>query len=310
VANNDALADTFPFGWRDVHAPCRTYENHGQQDSADHKRVDRDGARIELMGRNPYEFKVSILFINGLTPGPNEQWGGNLYPGEYQKFVAAFEDRSTGVFVHPVFGPINCKCLSFTDRIDAELRNGVIVEALFRDTLVDDTSTAISLGTVSAFSTASVAAGDLDAASADGSISSPIPPIDPSDPTQSFSGFVTSVQGIANTSDFLGQQFGQKITGAISTANGIADTFSSQQAPNTQVRIVDSAFRLSSSLRAMQEQQLAKAKATAVYTVPRTTTLGALSGRLGNSIDDLMALNPSALSKPTVPSGAVITYYS
>jgi DNA circularisation protein N-terminus len=302
----DVLANTFPFGWRDIHAPCRAYDTHGSQDKAIHKRVDRDGGRIELQGRNPYSFRVQIIFLNGLTPGPNEKWGGDLYPGVYQQFVAAFEDRSTGTFVHPVFGPLQCKCTEFSDKLDAEGRSGVIVDALFEDTT--DQEDAVLLGKLSPFSTATVAAGDLDAASSS-SLSTPIQSLDPTDPGSSFSGFVSSVKGIGNTSDFLGGQFGGQITSAISTCNDIASTFSSQDAPNTQVRVVDAAYRLASSLRDIQNETLTKAKATGIYSVPRTTTLGALAGRLKNSVDDLMALNPSALSSPMVPSGSSISYY-
>lgn len=303
------MATTFDdlnqFTWRGIAAPCRVFENRFSMAHAAHKRVDRDGARIETLGRDPYEFKVQILFLNGLTPAAQETWGADLFPRQYQAFIKATEDRSTGVFNHPVFGPINCKCIGWTDHIDPENRSGVVVDAVFLETL--DTDTAIALGTVSAFSTASVAAGDLDAVASSGAFQNPFE--DDSNDDNSFTGFVNSIQGIANTPDYLSSDINSKIAGTISTLGGLSSDFTGLGA-NVNVRVSESALRLSSSLRSIQQQSQVRAQPTSVYTVPKTTTLGALSGRLRNNIGDLISLNRDLLASPLVIEGARITYYS
>lgn len=297
---SDVLADSFPFSWRGISAPTKLFETKFTEAHAIHTRVDRDGGRVETLGREPYEFHVQILFLNGLTPGKGEGWAGDLYPGVYKTFIAAVEDRSSGPLMTPTFGSINCKCVQLQEHLDADSRSGPTVDATF---IESDDTTVTNLGSVSVFATAFNNANNLDnVIAADTDIDNPFD----DDGSNSFSSFVSGIP--TNATEFFGAQFTTKIAGAINSAHDIGDQFT-LSGDASDARIIDASYQTASSLRALQTAALKQAKAISAYTVPSATTLGALAGRLKSNPSDLISLNPSLGRVQVIDMGTTVVFY-
>lgn len=332
----------FELQWRGMGLPCKSIKTTGGHDTAEHKRVDRDGAHIENTGRNPYVFAVSLAFINGLDPGPSESWSGDLFPGLFRQFISACEDRTSGTLKHPIFGDINCKAISWDIPLEAEVRGGVYVDATFKES--NDTDTATSLGAADAFTLASVAAADLDDAL--GRLK-PTPKKYKLD-NGSFTDFVNSITSVGDKFTQLGNKVLGQIDSVISALDEISDAFGASTTTSSNVnlktsglqpltssatvdagqgftatgddgtttalgvsasRIVDSANQLRAGLALVKTQAFVADKTIGFHVVLRRSTLGALAGHLKNSIDDLINLNTALLGVAIIRKGALVRYY-
>src|SRR5271169_1695717 len=84
----DKLSSTLPFTWKGKSYPILDFHVDITRDLVQHKYPNVDSARVEDMGRNPMVLKATLIFVNTVSPGPQENWSaGNLYPQAYAQFL-------------------------------------------------------------------------------------------------------------------------------------------------------------------------------------------------------------------------------
>jgi prophage DNA circulation protein len=298
MSNVDVLSQLLEASWRGIPFPTLGVESSFAHNIVAHKRVDRNGKRVENTGFDGGSFTVRIPFINSLAKGPSETWR-DLYPDTYRKVLAALEDRSTGDFIHPDYGLRRCKVATFGATLDPDYRGGPIVNVALIET-VDD-GDAVALGETSVIPIAAAAAVTLDA-KLGALYPSPYPKL--TDKGQSLGEFVKAIGAIGDQVDLAAQQIEGKINRVIAGVDKLKTEFSSDGP------FADAADRLISSLHAYKRLALVLAKGTKVHITAKATTCAVLSVRLRNKASDLLALNPALAKALVVPAQTLVRYYA
>lgn len=319
----DLFSELIECSYKGISFPYGPVGTKGAHNLAEHPLMDVDGVSLEATGRASYTFEVEAYFFNGLAPGVNETWGDGLYPQQFLKLIAALEERTTGEFVHPVYGGIDCKPVSWESRIDPDRRSGEILHIVFRESREGESR---SLGSVSPFTTAIAAAGDLDAAL--GTLSPPIATGIEEDGWESFSDAMNQVSAIGDQISLAAQKVTGKLDSIATKVQNVQDSMggaldSVVSAPgkmgdsvaklgNTASQVRQTCDRLLSAIYEIQfgAALAAPKKVIKVYTTGRAQTLGAIASFLGASLTDILKLNPSLVAKPVIPSGTPINYYA
>lgn len=297
----DAL---FECSFRDVPFPALSVDMQGSHDLAEHKRMDRDGARQEATGLNPYRFSVKAVFVNTIARGRNETWS-NLFPDQYNKLLAALADRSTAEFVHPIHGPILCKANTWNVALTGEAQGGVFLDIEFVQTLPDD-DVSVDITATSAPAEADRAFADLQALV--GKIVKQPGLEEVPDVFEAVSNVVKEVDKVGDQIDLVGKQFSAKVdrtVGAIDRMSDIVD--------NTAADVEDFAdklHRLKAALLAQKDAALVSSGVTKFHKTNVATTLAALSTLLDNDVADLAKLNPHLVGKAQVEPGSLVRFYA
>lgn len=298
-ASVDVLSQLQGCSWRGISFPALTHSVKGGHRLAPHIRMDRDGERVENTGRQSYSFHFKAPMINTIAPGRTEAWAsGALFPGTYFALIAALEDRSTGAFVHPIYGSRTCKVASWEDTLDADFRGGPVLVVSLQETV--DSGDAASAGSTSNVSVATSAALNLDAA-----MFGLVPPPWPGTPPgMSLSQFVNSIKAIGDQADLFKQQIAGKIDSVINQMTSLGQIFAGTPgfSDNTQ--------RLISSLHNIKVTALAQDRLVSVYVVAAPSTLASVANRVGATVKDLLVLNPALGRNLIVPTSTVIRFYS
>jgi prophage DNA circulation protein len=293
----DVLSQLLEASWRGIPFPTLGVETSYSHNIVQHKRVDRNGARVENTGLNSGVFSLRVPFINTLAKGPMETWR-DLYPTTYRKVLAALEDRSTGDFIHPDFGLRKCKVADFHSTIDPDARGGPVVAITLVETV--DEGDAVALGETSTIHIAAAAAVVLD--SKLGKLNpSPYPKLTGG---KSLGDFVKDIGAIGDQVGLAAMQVEGKINRVISGLDKLRTEFSSDGP------FADAAIRLTSSLHAYKRLALVLAKPTKVHVTAKSTTLATLAIRLRNSMSDLAKLNPGLVRSLVIPAQTFVRYYA
>lgn len=280
----DFLSNQFQeCSWKGISFPIELVSEKGSQRLAIHHKMDRDGAQVENTGRGPYSFSIKAFFLDSLTPGINETWK-DLFPGTWLRLKSILEQRDTGIFNHPLYGNINCKVVSWSSNFSAAVRNGCVVDIDFIET-IDDSNELVQASQVSA---ALTAAKNLDLAK----IGFP------------GKGFFQQISEIVTDVS----QFVNKIKSVISEVEIFLKVLDKRLSPDPI--LYDNAYALLDNLNTMFLLANAKSKETSIYTVGFPSTLDAIAGYVGNSVEDIIALNPNLVSSAIIPSGTKVAYYS
>lgn len=295
---NDVLSQLLECSFRSVSFPVESLTTEVTHDVIQHKRMDRDGAKLENTGLGAYTYNVKAPFCNTIARGTMEHWPMPLYPEIKNALLTALEDRSTADFVHPEFGKRRCKCVQFSTALDPNYRSGVIVNfSLVEDTEDDD---AVTITKNSLISMATRAAFDLDAA---------MGKLDPPPKTglegySSFASFMWALKSIFDQIDLFKQQIVGMINRAISSVNQLTQS------------VVDCVHSLGSApddfthaLLKLRNNALVQDRELGYYQTRIPMTIGQISTMYLNSISDLLTLNPSLASSPVIKPYTIIRYY-
>jgi hypothetical protein len=300
--------ELLPCIWRDVHFPVTSLSLSFEHDLVEHKYWNVASADVEATGRAPAKISADIPFVNGIVPGKNERWGV-LYPNTFRDFLKAFVDASTGGLQHPELGWIDCKPHSLDFKHEGEVRNGVIVQATWVETIsqnINDLDPS-AIGSSPIQSPIQVAT-DLDAALKEAK--------DPSlaVPDVSFEQLVNSVAGAIDTTT-------SKLSLLLNKPNQILFRLKKLQesvdrAGNVLLwPVQDGIHKLE---EALGPEKIAGTGPTAKkstrpigrFKTTTRTTLAMLQARFSNNtVDDLIFLNPRLVARPTVPANTVIRHY-
>jgi hypothetical protein len=284
----------------------------GSQNMPQHKKADRDGARVEGTGLNPFQYAVKIPFLSTISPGPESLWV-NLFPEIYFEMKEHFKNRATGYFIHPLYGGIKVKPVSWQADMNADTRSGIIVDIVFVETTEDENS----IVNTSYQASAQTSAESLDAQLGnimlpktdvleDPNFSPPILPKITTDNTQTFGEFVNSLTAVVDKGTLVKNQFISKIDSAMDSINKLsisAQAVVQEKDPITQtviqtkkigngiVNVTNTATQLFLALHDYKKQIIAEDKETSIYITPKQTTLPGICKVTQNSVKELGELN-------------------
>ena len=311
---NTLFEQLLEYRWKDVPFPTSSFKMALRHDLAQHKYGDQDGAFIEATGREPFHFSATIPFLNGAVPGKGETWGV-LYPTGYRAFMAVAMKGATGELVHPEFGAIQCKLEHCETTWSAEKRDGVVVEAVWLETLTPNTGSPV-LDTSSPIANVLLGALDLDAQIA--SFTPPLPALPEYQPD--FAALMRSIAAISDQVSLTSQRGAGLVSRALyrldlveRSVEGLSGTFSKNgtaQARNALAWPMRATIEgIRSSLLDLAETLGTTGRALVLYVVPRDATLASVAQDVGAPLGDVVVLNPRQLASPIVARGTVIRYY-
>lgn len=297
--------------WRGISFPIETIVTKGGQKLAVHNRMDRDGANVEGTGRKPFTFSIKGYFIQGLTPGINEDWSGDeLFPDDWLIMRSTLvHDKSTGILTHPLYGDINCKLQDWTETIYSGMRDGIIVDLEFIETIDDGdqpgdvASTASLQGSVIASANTSALSLDSQTLALTNSnivnskAKAAITALNKN------GNMITQVTSIINS---VALQTVGKISSLINTVYAFKNTMRNEASFladlfDTCEELIDSLNKLSLTFVNKRE--------TSIYTVSFDTTLASIAGYTGNTLQNIISLNPYLAAYPIVPYKTKVLYY-
>lgn len=298
IGSADILSQLNGCSFRGVSFPVSSLDTNVTQDVIQHKRMDRDGAKLENTGLGAFTYSIKAPMLNTIAKGQAEGWS-NLFPTGYNALLGALTDRTTGDFIHPYLGKRRCKCASIDAPLDPNVRSGGIISfTLVEDTEDDD---AVSIIQNSKTALGVQAAFDIDAIL--GALTPPPKTGLNAIGVSSFSAFMTGLlQALGSASLAINRFFGA-INAVIGVLNSLANLVDVIALFGDRVDI------LIDSLLAIRRTAFTSLKPVGFYETAAKTTLGQLSIQFKNSTSDLLTLNPFLASAPTITAHTVIRYY-
>lgn len=302
-------------GYGRVSFPLTDFSTEFEQDVAEHKYFQVDGASLEPTGRGPLRHSLSIPFRAGLFRAKTESWSA-LYPEAFDAFFRATSDRRKGYLTHPHFGIRRCQVKTISVKWLADRRDGCDVTAAFvehEDDLLDplESDPATKLYEASL---------NLEASKADLRELAPKAPEVPPD-------MLASAQRALSARDRLkvaqlrGQGLGARLRGVgDGLTKGVADVRNTVDAignPDDRAAakrsvlwpVAQYGYALQDAANAVDDAATALARSVRVFRNPRRQTLGQIAATIPAPLGDLMSLNPKLLSAALVPEGAEVRHY-
>ncbi len=319
----DVLATLQECSFRGIPFPVTAIDESFGHDTPQHKSMDRDGAFVENTGRNPFVFGIVAPFIaRSLSRGQTETWD-DLYPRQFERFRTACLDRTTGDFVHPLYGTFKVKATDWRSSMNADERGGQTVSVTLVETRDDADAPAYE---ASARARARSVAVSLDAQLA-ALVPSPVV-FTATDEDDSFTAAIASITRTLDTATLGAAQFLAKLdrtvaklsrvansldrTASVVTTNPLTNTATSLGALGPGAgRIWTNCRVLQATLLEIRRRAAASgSRPTSTYATPAPTTLVALSLRLKATTAELLALNPALpRARLVIPAQTVVTYY-
>ncbi len=302
----DVLGRMISPSWRGVEFPCGEWEFGFEQDHAEHKFPDKDGALVEATGRSPATYTFTAFFRNGLDAKAIVPTASlPLYPTQWRKFIAACLDRTTGSLVHPELGPINVKLKSCKTKASLDKRDGVDVDVTFVESPLAEDELTDLLKQPSPMGAALANAGSLD--DAVGNID-PVPEypdsISPSllDSMKQLSGALQQFRlGIGNIGSLVD-----------SYLDGIADMRAALVKNGNPAKTLKAIQALDACFTAVAQvaaDAKPKGRPVTVAIVQGPATPDAIAAFFGTPVDDFLRMNPLAADRSVVPKDSQVLVY-
>lgn len=314
ISGEDVLAQLLEFSWKGVAFPSSSFRVRLKQDNVEHRYSEKDGAEEEPTGRLPLVFEAKIPFLNNSSPGRIESWpAGDLFPDQFLRFFAKAADKSSGTLVHPIFGKITCVLDECTIDAAAQTRDGVWVDATWKETFDDTNGLAAILLQLSPMSQAISAAQDLDNALGQ------LQPPPPSTPVfaPNFGDTMRGIQAIFDTATIFSKsvagtinEVGYRCNAILSAINVTSTTpqMSVQSVMNGPCRTAIDKLRL--ACVKLRTQVAQNGRQIGLYTTSAPETLSQVATDTDSNLTDLFALNgPSIVFSAAIPANTVIRYY-
>lgn len=316
----DELENFQECSFRGIPFPVSSVGENIQQQLVQHKRIDRDGAFVEATGRNPIVFTLVIPFFNTISRGATETWD-NLYPFTFLSLRAAVkDDRSAGIFVHPLYGQILCKPQTWEAPLQAQQRGGQIVTLTLIETVE---SSSAEVGTTKVKNSAKNFAVDLDNFLAE--LDPPVSFFSQGE-GEDFTAVVDKITAVADSTTLQSERImsligstirkTEQVVKLVNRATSVAET--NPDGTRTVVgtlnagksRIEQSAIGLRDELYAIRKSILNDSNQfQGVYVTEKPLMMVGLSQILNNTPDELRTLNPT-LPSVRIPEKTIIRYYT
>jgi prophage DNA circulation protein len=294
----------FPCSFRGVQFPVSSISISSQQDTVEHKYWNVDGASIEMTGLDPVTIEAEIPFVNGIAPGKNERWGV-LYPTTFRQFLVAFNIKDTGTLDTPEFAGLKVKPVSLEFKHDANVRDGVMVTARWIQT-IDNENLKVQVSKIQA--------ARLAALTLDSEMSSLKTVAEPPEFTETFEDLMNDITGIVDTSASKLKLLANKPNQILYRVRRLQSSIERATNPLTwpAAHACDELEAALNDLKRLPDKAaaLATGRRTLRYVAKHRMTLQQIAQATGNSVDDLITLNPRLLSRPAIPPGSVVRYYA
>lgn len=280
--------------WRGLKAPCDVADFDFSHAQAGRSYPLIDGRTHDWMGMDALPIKARLYFLNTVQI--------NSFPVNWDLWRDALFDGASGDLVHPVLGELRARVMGGSVKVNAMQTAGVVVDVSWETTNDDlDTftifeSTAVSVS--GAAYAAQAAASSLGIDYPDGENEG----LSLLDAVNAVESALFSAQ--LSTSGALNKVTG-KVEQMIEAAQRITD-------PSAWVAIAN-LQTVWGRLKDIQDKIVNRAvgaRPTKSETLSSDTALDAFASLHGNTMTEIVELNPSALAKPVVPKGSTLTYYA
>ncbi len=299
----DLLKDLIGASWREIAFPITDKRDYGfQQDDAKHRFIFRDQQLIESLGRENPTYRYVVPFREGIVKGP---WR-NLFTVTYAQFKDACLDRTKGILEDPIDGAVQCKCVSFSETLDVNKKDGVDVSVEFIAAPDQEDIAGPAASNLALLPTATAQAGFFDAAFAqiDQATKDRIAALNDGPPPILLDPFA-EISSIGDQLDANKNKFDAKLSDAAFRAQKTADSIDRVKNPN-----------LATTARRAREVQAAATNLQNAVTGPvhpfqtvvTVTDMGlaALAGLYKMPLRDFMNLNGNLRGLLVVPRGTQV----
>jgi prophage DNA circulation protein len=307
---NNILASLRVLSWRGIEARFSTeapYTFGHRQPARAYPYLDVDGH--DHTGRQSSKITVKVYFMNSLEP--------NSYPQKWYQFRDAILDGSPGILVHPDLGKLTAVVMGGSIDMTAQNRAGIVVSVSFdehRDNPDQDVNArpaAPAAKEVAQAADAAIAAlrvlypdglGSTDAALAQVKLLYP-------DGAEDTGTVLDLVTGVIAAFETTGAAVAAKVNQANQLFNQMVDGIEALNDPAAWPGL-DNLIQASTSLAETAEKYFAAQRPTRTQTLTTDTTLDAFAESVGNSLEEIVGLNPSALFSPIASRGITLSYYA
>jgi hypothetical protein len=251
-----------------------------------------NGAMHEAMGLNPHELKFKLYFLNTLGAGTD------VFPGLWNDWWVELQDGSPGELEHPLLGPRMVVVQGGSVQLSARVTSGIIVDVTFSTTVVDpekqEQNQAIAVGVKELAAAADAAAAEADIPYPDGMLE-------------------PSLFDLLKQIDGLIFSFELSVLGVITQAQAAVDSMvdfverNDERLSATFAR--DALVKLWGSLEDLKDTVGSKLRPQGCLLTAQPTTLEAFAADRGNTLGDIIELNPGAVAAPSIPPGVLLRYY-
>jgi prophage DNA circulation protein len=280
------------FTWRGLVAPpYDTAGINGGYNQSERRYPYIDGAGHDNVGANPIPINFTLYFLNSLRVG--------MFPDLFTSWRDAVAiDGSPGDLVHPLLGKLRAVPLTWNINLSAAKTSGVVMNVSFSTTVEDPEKAA-------EFST-KVSSVESQAAQADIDIQALGIPFPGDAKLPSLLDLIRSLEG---------QLFSARLTieGALNQVIGIVDGL-----VDAVERLNDHrAWAAEANLKGLRNSLVdlgnaigESARKTAEFIIQTSSPLDVVARITGNTVGEIITLNPSKLRSPFVESGESVKYFA
>lgn len=255
-----------------------------------------DGASHQFMGRDPFPMKFKFYFLNSLR--------GDMFPELFNLWLPVFTTGALGELAHPILGEVNARCHDWTVELAAQMTSGVVVNVTFIESLKDVDDEEFSFGAETQSLAANAEACDIGMAIFD-------------IPYPTGEGAPTSLGHMIDQLTSFSHSARNQIEGALNQAIGTVDKIIITAEGPRQGGLVpvwalhDNLVMLRNNLsNTLNKRLLSKTERVIQETVlSNDHTFETIAARQGNTVSDIMTLNPSLVKFPILRAGTVVKYY-
>ncbi len=285
----DAVSSLPLLRWRGLAAPCieSPWEGGHEQAPRAYPYVDAEGH--DNTGRRSYVVRANLAFNNTIE--------ADLFPDRLRQWVAALEDGSAGRLEHPVLGTFDARVLAWAGTLSAQDRGGVTLSVTWTETMLDPTEP-------STFATANISAQAV-ARAADESMAALGVPFPSGLEWSSLADAIASLEGefFSASLTFRGQL--ARVEGLVGSLLDTADA----RLDVASWPLVDQLEALQAHLQERAAKVTTRTRKTARTVTTAQVSLDVFAASVGNSFEDVLALNLDKLRSPLVPRGSTLVYY-
>lgn len=251
-----------------------------------------NGYSHDNMGATETEFPFRFYFLNSL--------GEDLFPGLFREWSqAVILDGTPDKLLHPIFGEFDARVTKWDVELQAQRTAGVIFNVTWVNTILDPDEPQKFEGVpVNLQEVAAQADEDLNNLEID---------FPTGETTTSLTDMIGQINGLAFS-------FKNRIDGIVNKALGLVESIiETVEALETHRKWAAEAnlkalHRGMTLLKDASKRQ--PLRPTKLFFTPRPMSLDEIAGEVGNSLEDMVALNAALLSAPAVPLGTPVNYFT
>lgn len=297
MADNTTLSQRPECQWRDIIFPITSREVRFGIKLAEYPILyRRQMTEALLVGAKVFTYDIPAT--DGLKVKPYAQW----FSVSFEKFHAAFANRTVGALQDPVYGGLQAIPYEWSDTISVADRNGARIRASFVEYVSDGMLESEPVGALAG--KAGFYAKSLD----DAILKLPKTSL-PSLPGTSFTQMISQIKGIGDQIIRQGQRATGMLQDIASHCMALVDTFDRLANPGESIGAKAAAVALHKVVRELIKRVSNPTKMVKVIVTSTTILVAALAAQYGISMGELLALNPDLVKRTRVPPGTQVKIY-